>query len=219
MLYYLFWDLLLPEFIRNIIVYFIIRIKFSARKSLLGLCSINLRDVLWNQIELWENTYIGSNIVMHWNISIGKYTYISGDSWDIHSSYFSKVTIGNFCSLARNVFIISYSQHNIQALSTSTSLGGDVIYEEMWQDVTIWNDVWIWANVTILGGVTIWDGAVIGAGSVVTKAIPSYAIAVGNPARVIKYRFNQEQIERLLQEKWWNSDIEIIRKKYRDFII
>lgn len=218
MFYYLFWDLFLPEFIKNIIVYLVIRIKFSARKSLLGLCSINLRDVLWNRIEFWKNTYIGSNIVMHGNISVGKYTYISGDSWDIHSSYFSKVTIGDFCSIARNIFIISYAQHNMQALSTSTSIGGGIIYEEEWQDVNIWNDVWIWANVTILGGVTIWDGAVIGAGSVVTKDVPPYAVAVGNPARVIKYRFNQEQIERLLQEKWWNSDIETIRKKYRNFL-
>lgn len=217
MFYYLFWDLLLPEFIKNIIVYLIIQVKFSAKKSLLGLCSINLRDVLVNRISLWENVYVGSNIVMHGNISIGKYTYISGDLWDIHSSYFSKITIGSFCSIARNVFIISYSQHNVQALSTSTSIGGGIVYEEKRQDVTIWNDVWIWANVTILWGITIWDGAVIGAGSVVTKDVLPYAIAVGNPAKIIKYRFDKDQIDQLLKGKWWNNDIETIRKGYKNF--
>lgn len=61
--------------------------------------------------------------------------------------------------------------------------------------VTIANDVWIGSNTIILKGVTISEGAVIGAGSVVTKDIPEYAIAVGNPCKVIKYRFDEEQLK------------------------
>ncbi len=70
--------------------------------------------------------------------------------------------------------------------------------------VVIGNDVWIGADAMILSGVTVGDGAVIGAGSVVTKSVPPYAAVAGNPARVIKMRFSPEQIERLLQIRWWD---------------
>ena len=74
------------------------------------------------------------------------------------------------------------------------------------KEIRIGNDVFIGANVTILDGVTIGDGAVIGAGAVVVKDIPPYAVAVGVPAKVIKYRFTPEQIKALLEIKWWDFD-------------
>ena len=70
----------------------------------------------------------------------------------------------------------------------------------------IGNDVWCEHNVTILQGVTIGDGAIIGTGSIVTKNIPPYAIVVGIPAQIIKYRFSSEVISELLQLKWWNLE-------------
>ena len=73
-------------------------------------------------------------------------------------------------------------------------------------DVVIGNDVWIGANVSIIGGCTIGDGAIVAAGSVVTKDVPPYAIVGGVPARIIRYRFTEEQIEKLLKYKWWNRD-------------
>ena len=73
-------------------------------------------------------------------------------------------------------------------------------------NVIIKNDVWIGMNSIILSGVTIGNGAVIAAGSVVTKDIPDYAVAAGNPARVIKYRFTQETIDLLLNTKWWEQN-------------
>ena len=78
--------------------------------------------------------------------------------------------------------------------------------------VFIGNDVFIGANVTILDGVTIGDGAVIGAGAVVTKDIPPYAIAVGVPAKTIKYRFDENTQQLLLAEKWWEKSDEEIQK-------
>ena len=60
----------------------------------------------------------------------------------------------------------------------------------------------------------IGDGVIIGAGSIIAKDIPPYAIVVGNPCRVIMYRFNEDQIENFLNEKWWDNDIEDIKKKY-----
>lgn len=71
-------------------------------------------------------------------------------------------------------------------------------------DTVIGNDVWIGENVTILPGVHIGDGAIIGANSVVAKDIDAYSIAVGNPCRVIKKRFDDETISKLLEIKWWN---------------
>lgn len=79
------------------------------------------------------------------------------------------------------------------------------------QPVTIGNDVFIGANVTILDGVTIGDGAVIGAGAVVSKDIPPYAIAVGCPIEIKKYRFTAEQIAALQRIQWWNWDEERLK--------
>lgn len=78
--------------------------------------------------------------------------------------------------------------------------------------IEIGNDVWIGANVTILRGVHIGDGAVIGANTLVNKDIPPYAIVVGCPARVIKYRFEETVIQKLLNLKWWNWTDEKIQR-------
>ena len=80
------------------------------------------------------------------------------------------------------------------------------------EPLTIGNDVWIAANVCVLRGLTVGDGAVIGAGSVVTKDIPPYAIVVGNPAHVVKYRFAEEVIPRVIALKWWDWPYDVIRE-------
>ena len=83
-------------------------------------------------------------------------------------------------------------------------------------ETNIGNNVWVGDSVIILPGVTIGDGAVIGAGSIVTKNISPFAIAVGNPAKVIKFRFDQKIIKQLLQIKWWSWSKKKILKN-RDF--
>ena len=82
---------------------------------------------------------------------------------------------------------------------------------------TIGNDVFIGANVTVLDGVTIGDGAVIGAGAVVSKDIPPYAIAVGCPIRIIKYRMTEKQIAAMQRIQWWNWDDERLQDVERMF--
>ena len=77
--------------------------------------------------------------------------------------------------------------------------------------ITIGNDVFIGANVTVLDGVTIGDGAVIGAGTVVSKDIPPYAIAVGNPIQIKRYRFSEKQIDALKRIQWWNWNDEKLK--------
>jgi len=84
----------------------------------------------------------------------------------------------------------------------------------------IGNDVWIGAGATLLGkggGLTIGDGAIVGAGSVVTKDVPPYAIVGGNPARIIRYRFDEAIIRRLLALKWWDWPVERIMAAKEDF--
>jgi tetrahydrodipicolinate N-succinyltransferase len=80
--------------------------------------------------------------------------------------------------------------------------------------VEIGNDVWIGNNVLIMDGVKIGDGAIIGAGAVVIKDVPPYAIVGGVPARLIRYRFNEEQRKFLLEFQWWAKDLQWIRENY-----
>lgn len=83
--------------------------------------------------------------------------------------------------------------------------------------VCIGSDVWIGANVTVRPGVRIGDGAIVGANSVVTGDIPPYAIYAGCPARLIRYRFTEEEIEKLLKMKWWEQDEQWIRDNIERF--
>ena len=140
--------------------------------------------------------------------------------------------IGAFCSIASGVQIFLGGEHRIDWVTTYP-------FSEFWEagkqiighphtkgDVTIGNDVWIGSEAVILSGVTIGDGAVIGARAVVAKDIPPYAIAVGNPARIIRKRFDDETIQKLLEIKWWDWDenkIErflpkLLNHKTKDFI-
>lgn len=129
--------------------------------------------------------------------------------------HISQTDIGKFCSIGPNL-LSGWGIHPTKGVSTSpmfystrkqngTSLSETDKIEER-KRIKIGNDVFIGANVTILDGVTIGDGAIIGAGAVVSKDIPPYAIAVGCPIRISKYRFSKEIIEKLLQIKWWDFD-------------
>ena len=129
------------------------------------------------------------------------------------------VTIGKFCSIASEVEIFVGGNHNANWITTypvriMMNLDGKYSdgHPSSSGDVVIGNDVWIGRGATILSGCHIGDGAIIGARAVVAKDIPPYAIAVGNPVRVVKYRFDDEQIQNLLAIRWWDWELDKIKE-------
>ena len=191
----------LKEHIKNFVFSVFPNLKKVIR---LNLEILNVRSYLGKSTKIYPPSRLSDTI-------IGNYTYIS------EKSVINNVVIGKFCSIGTN-FMAGRGVHPTNSVSTHpmfystanqngmTLSKDDKIKEFL--PITIGNDVFIGMNVTVLDSVKIGDGAIIGAGAVVSKDIPPYAIAVGNPIKVIKYRFDDEVITKLLQIKWWNFDDE-----------
>ena len=148
--------------------------------------------------------------------------YIQNHGWEIgdhtygvpyvYETWITKLIIGKFTSMAQNVQIV-LGNHRPEfattypffTLSGEWPGAGEIALDHGTRGpVVIGNDVWICASAIIMSGLTIGDGAVLAAGAVVTKDVPPYAIVAGNPARIIRYRFEPEIIERLLRLRWWD---------------
>jgi virginiamycin A acetyltransferase len=157
------------------------------------------------------------NFPEYFKYSIGEFTQGQPIVKDLDRG--TALKIGNFCSFGNNVTILLGENHQAEWITNFPF--GIIIdrYKEHYYnylsaisgDVSIGNDVWIGSNVTILSGVNIGDGAAIKAGSVVTKDVQPYAIFGGNPASLIKTRFSNDAIAKLLQIQWWNWDMEKIQ--------
>ena len=149
----------------------------------------------------------------------GSYTYGTPDLRWVSSG--AKMYCGKFCSIAGGVKVYLGGNHRTDWVTTYPF---GHIYQDKFNlfnghghpsskgDVIIGNDVWIGSNVTIMSGVHIGDGAVIANNSHVVKNVEPYSLVGGNPAKSIKYRFTPEQIEKLLEIKWWYWDDEKINK-------
>lgn len=155
-------------------------------------------------------------------ISLGEGSYIDGAEVNFGDEE-CLVAVGKYTSIGRDVRFIVGLNHDYRKISSYpfTTIKkilngeknvnpGDVEGNE--KDIIIGSDVWIGTGVTIMGGVRIGDGAIIGAGAVVAKNIPPYAVAVGNPVKIIKYRFENKAIDMLEEIKWWNRGAEWVEK-------
>ncbi len=158
------------------------------------------------------------------NIIVGDFTYIADSEFESHVTHFypwsrDKLIIGKFCQIAAGVeFVMNDANHQMNAVTTFPfyTLEGwemerppssDMPYKG---DTVIGNDVWIGQNAVILPGVHIGDGAIIGANSVVGYDVAPYTIVIGNPAKVLRKRFDDALIDLLLQFKWWDRSVEEI---------
>lgn len=148
---------------------------------------------------------------------IGRYSYVG------NNTSIDYANIGQFCSIADHCRI-GMASHALNQLSTSPiftqKINGcheawvknDVCHVLERREVSLGNDVWVGSHVLMKGGITIGDGAVIAAGAVVVRDVPPYAIVGGVPAKIIKYRFSQDIIEKLMELKWWSlTDDELKR--------
>ncbi len=161
--------------------------------------------------------------------SIGINSYISGMYLMMDpGEEIVNLCIGNFCSLSNEIVMHFNRNHDYNSICQHYYCSGDpetdifTFREKKIRQkgqILIGNDVWIGAGVTLMAGIRIGDGALIGANAVVASDIPPYAIAVGNPARVIRYRFSETQIEKLLKIYWWNWPVEVIRERLDSFKI
>ncbi len=181
------------------------------------------------------------------NIIVGEFTYFSDENFESHVTHHydfngDRLIIGKFCQIAAGVnFIMNGANHQMNAVSTFPFYIFNGWQQEtppmsempLKGDTVVGNDVWIGQNATILPGVRIGDGAIIGANSTVGSAVEPYTIVVGNPAKAIRKRFDDELIEVLEEVKWWDlpadeinelipilscSDLEKVKRKLRELI-
>ena len=149
------------------------------------------------------------------NVSVGKYTYGEIEALIFNKKY--RLNIGSFCSIGPHVTFVVSAEHNYKNVSSfpfrAKCFTRDIMADGIGKgNITIGDDVWIGCNSTILSGVTIGQGAVVAAGTVVDKNIPPYAIVGGVPAKIIKYRFSNEIIERLVSLDYSCWSIEDFKK-------
>jgi len=155
------------------------------------------------------------------SIQVGAFTYgvsnLQIRSWGGTGTHLS---IGKFCSIAKNVKVFLGGNHRTDWITTypfgyiyNVEFGGIPDAETIYSngDVSIKNDVWIGENVTIMSGVSIGNGAVIATGSVVTRNVNDYEIVGGNPAKRIRMRFLEDEVVMLLRLKWWDLPEEDVK--------
>lgn len=158
------------------------------------------------------------------NIIIGEFTYIADSEFESHVTHHyewndDKLIIGKFCQIAAGVeFVMNDTNHQMNAVTTFpfyTLEGWEMNTPDPSEmpfkgDTVIGNDVWIGQNAVILPGVHIGDGVIIGANSIVGSDVDPYTIVVGNPAKPIRKRFDEELIELMQRFKWWDKSIDEI---------
>jgi chloramphenicol O-acetyltransferase type B len=199
-----------------------VRFSFSLKKSVLTWISRRL----FRLVYVWRKPmfsgaphvdYTRSAVYGNARVSIGAESYANGLS--VYGWGRQEVEIGAYTSIADNVAIIVGGAHDVGHVSTSSRVRRQALDSEdpSRGPVHIGSDVWIGHGVVILSGVKVHNGAVLAAGTVVTKDVPPYAIATGIPARVVRYRFDEERVAALLRIQWWSWPADVISRRADDF--
>ena len=175
--------------------------------------------------KVWPDTVLLKNVINHSQIEVGDYTYYNDFDLRYGDDYAKKIApylyrdfspekliIGKFCCIANGAkFITTSAQHQYDGFSAYPF----AVFGQEWsksytpnypadKDNIVGNDVWIGHNAIIMPGVKIGSGVIIGTAAVVTKDVPDYCIVAGNPAKIIRQRFDDQTIARLMQISWWN---------------
>lgn len=171
-------------------------------------CSFSVYNTIYDNVDLDE-------------VDLGDFTYIAGNTKILKTNIGKFSSIGPSCKIGlgkhpSDTFVSTHPMF-FSPLKQTQMTFADKDYFSEFENITIGNDVWIGANVIVLDGVTIADGVIIAAGSVVTKDIPPYAISGGVPAKVIKYRFKEKDISKLIELKWWDMDAEYLKANFKRF--
>jgi virginiamycin A acetyltransferase len=167
----------------------------------------------------FRSTTLREIFARYWGVEVGLYT--NGGCFQ-PGMIDAKTKIGRYCAIAYGVRVVNHN-HPLSFKGTSgLFFNPELGLCDRWlvehNPLEIGNDVWIGVNVVIMPEVSrIGDGAVIGGGAVVNRDVPPYGVVLGNPARVVKYRFPEEVIARLLEEKWWEKDLAELTENISEF--
>jgi len=192
---------------------------------------ITIRKFLWRLLGVDYNSFLRkTDYVMLKDdnyVQKGVGTYDNGAKvWRWTDS---KLVIGKYCSIAYNVnFIMDDGFHGLSPVTSYPFINRNTVNVELLdikktlkqkKGIAVGNDVWIGLNAVILPDVIIGHGAVIAAGSVVTKNVPDYAVVAGVPARIVRMKYSDHEIQRLLEISWWDWNEEVLNKNIEDFYL
>lgn len=199
--------------------------QFIHRKKIGSVCRFGTHTTIDSKAVFEGANRLGSDSVFL-NSSMGYASYVSDHS------FIKNTRIGRYTCIADNVLTVA-GNHPLTFVSIHPAFYSTVqkpsyvdkqkfeefkyIDSERKISIAIGNDVWIGTRATILEGVTIGDGAVVAAGAVVTKDVPPYAIVGGVPAKIIRYRFSDEEIEKLQELRWWEKGESWIKEHVNEF--
>lgn len=182
------------------------------------------KSIAWRRKNKHNRTKLHSNIDIEM-VDVGNYTY--GPINILSDNNLSKLHIGHYCSIGPETLFVLNSEHDYKTFSTypfkTICLDDKTNEAESKGDIWVDDDVWIGTRATIMSGVHIGQGAVIGACALVTKDVPPYSIVGGVPAKIIKYRFDEEVIDKLKQMDYSKltkeniiNNIDLIYKQIED---